>query len=880
MLTGILVACAIWSFAAALEYLSPTPEGEIFWSKISYLGLCAVPPFYYLSAADYSLGSDVVSKRARLALFIFPAATFLVALTNERHFLLWTEYVPGPDGWLIFKHGIWFWLFVVYGYALMLLGIRWLAQSAIRSTGIYRRQAVLLIAASLIPFLGNFLYIFVMSPQTSLDITPLSFAIMVLALGWTMLYHRFLDLAPVPRDFILQSVQDGIVYLDSRNRVVDLNPAALAILAGEEGQRQEDWFGLTASQAFTALPGLVKAVNPPRECNVELELERGSRIFFYDVHIRPLPFRNTGPAGSLVVFHDVSLRKEAEIRILHMNEDLERLVTIRTETLITRAAELEALADFSAAVRQAPTQNEMLPRIVQGAAEALQADAGALLTFENSALIVSEVYHLPLSLRGTSLADMDLEEQRTFFGETVQVLNNSQQQAPSFMRPLLQPAFRSLVQVTFQTSEAFYGGLVLFFNHLRILTVEDRRLAVSIADIALNAISRASIMETLERRVADRTRELSTLYQVASILNSSPDIQAVCSRSLEVIVAALTGEAGVLHLVDEAGGALQVGATFGLSTEFLQHAQALGVWQWVLDHPEPLLIQDMHQDNRLPYDPGGEAKTPGSGWQPSWLPSYLGTAICLGPRKLGLISVFGGGSPFSSVEGVRLLLAVAEQLGVGIESMRLRDQASALAVTEERQRIARDLHDSITQLLYSQILLADAGLKHTRLGRADEAIYDLGRLQEATRQALNEMRLMIYELRPSELRDRGLFMALQHRLEVVEQRAGFRTQLLGDPGLQMADNVEEALFRVAQEALNNAMKYSAATDLTVEIHPSGKMLSLEIRDNGRGFDLAGVREGMGLRGMRERVAALGGVFEVVSSPGQGACIHVHGPWLS
>jgi signal transduction histidine kinase len=209
----------------------------------------------------------------------------------------------------------------------------------------------------------------------------------------------------------------------------------------------------------------------------------------------------------------------------------------------------------------------------------------------------------------------------------------------------------------------------------------------------------------------------------------------------------------------------------------------------------------------------------------------------------------------------------------------LREVEMDRAVTEERGRLARDLHDSVTQSLYSLTLFIEASRELAEKGQLDLVKHGLERSSGTALQALKELRLLVYELRPLALREMGLCGAIQDRLDAVENRAGVQTELVMkmDPACDLPGDVEEALFRITQEALNNALKHSRANAIVVRLESaSAGHLELEISDDGCGFDpkIAAGRGGLGLQGMEERVTKLGGQFTVVSSPGAGTRILV------
>ncbi len=162
------------------------------------------------------------------------------------------------------------------------------------------------------------------------------------------------------------------------------------------------------------------------------------------------------------------------------------------------------------------------------------------------------------------------------------------------------------------------------------------------------------------------------------------------------------------------------------------------------------------------------------------------------------------------MEDVSLLVTIGERIGTTIENFRLRERTQTLAILEERQRLARDLHDSVTQQIYSLLLFAGGAKKAVQTIDPDSSLQLLKRIEEVSRQALKELRLLIYELRPLDLQQAGLIKALQQRLEFVEQRAGIQARLLASDEIKLPFSIEEDLFRMTIEALNNSLKHAAA----------------------------------------------------------------------
>jgi len=192
------------------------------------------------------------------------------------------------------------------------------------------------------------------------------------------------------------------------------------------------------------------------------------------------------------------------------------------------------------------------------------------------------------------------------------------------------------------------------------------------------------------------------------------------------------------------------------------------------------------------------------------------------------------------------------------------------AVFEERQRLARDLHDSVTQSLYGLTLLAEASQR--KASGHEKA--DFSRLGEIGRQALKEMRLLIFELMPGAFENEGLIGALQHRLETVEKRTYLGVDFQWEGDFQDSIEFELELYHIAMEALNNSLKHSRASQVEVRLTCIDGKLELFIKDNGDGFCMDKVSGGLGLNNMRTRAEKLNGKLVIDSAPGKGTKVSV------
>jgi PAS domain S-box-containing protein len=213
---------------------------------------------------------------------------------------------------------------------------------------------------------------------------------------------------------------------------------------------------------------------------------------------------------------------------------------------------------------------------------------------------------------------------------------------------------------------------------------------------------------------------------------------------------------------------------------------------------------------------------------------------------------------------------------VDITSRVVLAEAQAQSAIEERQRLARDLHDSVTQTLYSLTLIAEATRRLAQNGQMDQVIAQTKRLGELSQQSLKEMRLLLFELRLPILEREGLAKALQHRLDAVEKRAGVDASLIVEGVDRLPVLVEEGLFYMAYEALNNSLKHAAATKMTISLQAVDGIVELQVVDNGKGFDVQSIGEtgGMGLANLKDRAQKLKAQLEITSIPEKGTSIKI------
>jgi signal transduction histidine kinase len=293
-----------------------------------------------------------------------------------------------------------------------------------------------------------------------------------------------------------------------------------------------------------------------------------------------------------------------------------------------------------------------------------------------------------------------------------------------------------------------------------------------------------------------------------------------------------------------------------------------GLLGTMLEDPSPIRLRDIkkHPDFQ--------------GWWPDRHPrmrSFLGVPIL---SRGGIIGAFYlasklGAREFSQADQ-ELVEMLAAHAAIAIENAELHERSRELTVMEERNRLARELHDSVIQTLFSAVFTAEAAAelldRDPRLARAEVA-----RLQQLAKGAVKEMRSLVFELRPAEIELEGLVPTLRKHIDVLKRVYGSDIRLSVEGRRRLKPDTERELFRIAQEAIRNAMKHSGASRISVGVRMRDSVVRLSVSDDGVGFDPSSPQvrgRHLGLTSMLERAELLGGDLHVESAPGAGATVWV------
>lgn len=360
-------------------------------------------------------------------------------------------------------------------------------------------------------------------------------------------------------------------------------------------------------------------------------------------------------------------------------------------------------------------------------------------------------------------------------------------------------------------------------------------------------------------------RRLEALYQADEKLYASLELDQVMQALVDVCVDLLGADKSCILIWDETHQHLITRAQRGFTSRFVQvmnEYSGRGLIALAGRSGETVVVQDTYQDERVARhvtDPEG-------------IRAFMHIPIRLDGEVFGVFSVNSLRPYTLGLEEQRAFTSLARRAAVAIRNARLYAQAQGRAALEERQKLARNLHDSVSQAIFG-IVLGVRTAKAQLARNPEQAPAALDFVMNLAEAATAEMRALIFELRPESLEQEGLVAALTKQAAAVRARHGLRleTELCPEPALSL--EAKEALYRVAQEALNNIVKHAKAYRVHLRLQQANGTVQLEVRDDGVGFDCQREYPGhLGLVSMRERIERLGGRFWIESSPGAGTTV--------
>ncbi len=430
--------------------------------------------------------------------------------------------------------------------------------------------------------------------------------------------------------------------------------------------------------------------------------------------------------------------------------------------------------------------------------------------------------------------------------------------------------FKSLLVVPVCSKRITLGTLFLVSQEVRDFNDEEIQLLISAGQQIGIAVDNASMFRAQQHRaeqfrvIAEVGRQITSIMDIDELLNHVVNLIQKTFKYDHVAIATIEDDFAVYRF---GAGRLWEDPAFNFNPSHLKIGTE-GVTGRVAASGNLVYLPDVKEDPDY-------VEMKGSGTM-----SEVTVPVKVKGTVIGVLDVQSDRkNAFDETDQI-VLQSLADQTAVAIENANLYKQAKQLAVIEERNRLARELHDSVTQALYGITLHAEAAFRQLDARDIPQANEQLRELRSTAQEALREMRLLIFELRPSVVEMKGLIPALRARLEAVEERAGMKVEINVDENLELSDRIQDGLYRIAQEALNNALKHAKANQITLNLNGTLSRVRMEIIDDGLGFkpDEAVEGGGLGLDGIIERAELLNGELTLDSWPGKGTTIRIEVPY--
>lgn len=336
MSTGLV----IWTFGSSLQMATTTFGANKAAVSIVYLGVTIVPAAWLLFVLAYTGKESWITRRTVLLLAIEPVLVQLFIQTNELHDLFWTSrQIVEIDGYRVLEStaGTAFWMHAAYSYLLLLYSAFLLFRAMANAPQLYRGQIQYLLVGVFAPWLANFLFIFGLSPLPDyVDLTPLAFTITIAAIAYNMYRFQFMDIVPVARDIIVDSMDDGVLVVDQNDRIVDANPAILKLM----GQDKNAVIGKSLDEVLTRQGDLIRQFRNREQVETDITVDIAGSERSFQLRISGLYNRRKELTGRIAVLRDITALHETNKALEIAREQAEQATQLKSLFLATMSHEL------------------------------------------------------------------------------------------------------------------------------------------------------------------------------------------------------------------------------------------------------------------------------------------------------------------------------------------------------------------------------------------------------------------------------------------------------------------------------------------------------------------------------------------------------------
>ena len=578
------------------------------------------------------------------------------------------------------------------------------------------------------------------------------------------------------------------------------------------------------------------------------------------------------------IFINVFERKKYESKIQNLQIELEQRISEKTN-------ELSTLLNIQKALTSELHVDHVIQIIADEACRLTNTQLSTLYFYENGKLIVKTIsgvkknslpigFEIPIE---GSLAGVAFNTGSPYF------IKDVRKAAGAFKEAVRLSNAKSILFVPLVSGRRTIGVISVSDKINGELGFEDEQLLKMFANSAIIALDNARLYkeEHDRREEAERRRRIAeALRDILRMLNTKTDLPEllnyIADQSRDLLFATST----MIRRINYEDNIVTTEASSNLPNEFsvIQDLPFYsGGSELILKQNKPVVVSNLLESLGRYLDDPHELTGTQQLWAKAILRYYKShfiVPLIIDEKLYGTMTFYYENQTQFSEEDIYLGLTLASQVALAIENARLRNQEKEIAIANERNRLARDLHDAVTQTLFSATLIAEV-IPRLWKKNINEGEKRLEELRQLTRGALAEMRTLLLELRPSALKDASFPDLIKQLSEALSGRTRIPVEIELEeiPELDQEDKI--ALYRICQEAFNNIAKHSDATHVWISIKKRDNKCELIINDNGKGMSQSEVPSNhLGISIMKERAQAIGANINFMSEPGAGTTIHL------
>ncbi|WP_292388384.1 histidine kinase N-terminal 7TM domain-containing protein [Methanosarcina sp. UBA5] len=357
----IMLSMSLWSVNYAFEVGFMDIELKYLFTRLEYIGMAFAPVAWFIFASEYSGVCKEFIRKYQKAFFILPLLIILLMLTNSYHRMYFLGYyLDASRGFplLVLKHGPFFWIFYIYSFILIFFGIFFFFNQFVHLTAPYRAQAAIALTAACIPVLGNILHIADIGPFAFLDPTPFSFTITGLILFWGIMQHEFLNIIPIARENVIESMSDGYIVVDLADSIIDINKAALELA----GKTKKEVLGKNLNELLGDQVEMPQNEVHEGCFHKEISLKSGFETKFFTLSVSPLMTKDDAE-GRLIMMRDTTETSRYQEALKQANKKINLMSNITRHDILNQVNVLSGYTELISETLPENVKND--PRIVK-----------------------------------------------------------------------------------------------------------------------------------------------------------------------------------------------------------------------------------------------------------------------------------------------------------------------------------------------------------------------------------------------------------------------------------------------------------------------------------------------------------------------------------